>query len=156
MTDEDRRAFERDVAVRQAKRCEVDLTVIRLALTENRPLEALRQVTEALARLDEELDAIEDLEGGLDIEEDAPDGHADAVTKALDRLHEELDALKEFESGLDIDGDETGPQEDDSGGVADSDPTSMYPDEVVPVGDGQDDGAAGDIDQDQAASGGGS
>jgi len=46
--DANRLAVERDLAVRQAKLCEADLKVIRLALTENRPLEALPPTTEAV------------------------------------------------------------------------------------------------------------
>jgi len=64
-----RLAFERDLAVRQARLSEADLKVVRLSLNENRPLEALRTVNEAVERLDEELAAIEDLEGGLDPQE---------------------------------------------------------------------------------------
>lgn len=58
-TDENRLAFERDLAVRQAKLSEADLKVVQLALNENRPLEALRTVNEALDRLDEELEGLE-------------------------------------------------------------------------------------------------
>lgn len=66
-----RLAFERDLGVRQARIAEADLKVVRMALEENRPLEALRTVNEALDRLDGELDAIEGLEGGLDPREDS-------------------------------------------------------------------------------------
>ena len=51
--------FERDLAVRQARLSEAGLKVVRIALEENRPLEALRQVNEEIDRLEEELDALE-------------------------------------------------------------------------------------------------
>ncbi|ADD07728.1 virus protein phiCh1-VP68 (plasmid) [Natrialba magadii ATCC 43099] len=62
MTSEElnRLAFERDLALRQAKLSKADLQVIQLALNENRPLEALYTVNNAIERLDEELDAIEE------------------------------------------------------------------------------------------------
>jgi hypothetical protein len=55
-----RLAFERDLALRQAKLSKADLQVIQMALNENRPLEALRTVNQSIERLDEELDAIEE------------------------------------------------------------------------------------------------
>jgi len=55
-----RLAFERDLALRQAKLARADLHVIRTALNENRPLEALYTVNNSVERLDEELDAIEE------------------------------------------------------------------------------------------------
>lgn len=56
--------FERDLAIRQAKLAKVGLQVVRMALEENRPLEALRQVNEEMHRLNEELDALEDIADG--------------------------------------------------------------------------------------------
>jgi len=61
-----RLAFERDMAVRQTKLTKADLQVIRLALEENRPLEALRQVTEAIERTDDALDTLGDIQGGME------------------------------------------------------------------------------------------
>jgi len=55
-----RLALERDLALRQAKLSKADLQVIEMALTESRPLEALRTCNEALERLDDELEAIDD------------------------------------------------------------------------------------------------
>ena len=55
-----RLAFERDLALRQAKLAKADLQVIRQALNDNRPLEALYTVNNSVERLDEELDAIEE------------------------------------------------------------------------------------------------
>lgn len=63
-----RLSFERDLAVRQAKLSKADLQVIQMALNENRPLEALRQVNEAIDRLDGELEAFD--EGVLGHSED--------------------------------------------------------------------------------------
>jgi len=72
MTDEEknRLAFERDLAVRQAKLSKADLQVVQMALIENRPLEALRTVNQAVDRLEDELEAIEDIEGGMDVPEE--------------------------------------------------------------------------------------
>lgn len=55
-----RLAFEREVALRQAKLSKASLQVVQMALNENRPLEALRVVNEEIDRLEEELDAIEE------------------------------------------------------------------------------------------------
>jgi hypothetical protein len=63
----------RDLAVRQAQRAHADLQVIRLALNEARPLEALRTSNEAIERLDEELEAIEDLEAVREAAGDPPE-----------------------------------------------------------------------------------
>jgi hypothetical protein len=54
--------LERDLAVRQARLSEAGLKVVRMALKENRPLEALRQANEEIDRLEQELDALEDEE----------------------------------------------------------------------------------------------
>ena len=54
-------AFERDLAVRQAKLAHAGLHVARMALEENRPLEALRQINQEIERLDEELESIEEI-----------------------------------------------------------------------------------------------
>lgn len=59
--DSDRLVMERDLAVRQAKLSEADLKVIQMALNENRPLEALRTVNQGLDRLDEELEALDEI-----------------------------------------------------------------------------------------------
>lgn len=68
-----RLAFERDTAVHLLKSTRADLQVIRLALQENRPLEALKQVIDATDRLEDTLDDLDAAEGGL-----FPDGDADA------------------------------------------------------------------------------
>jgi len=52
--------LERDLAVRQARLSEAGLKVVRMALEENRPLEALRHANEEIDRLEKELDALED------------------------------------------------------------------------------------------------
>jgi hypothetical protein len=52
--------FERDLAIRQARLSEAGLKVVRMALEENRPLEAFRQANEEIDRLEEKLDALED------------------------------------------------------------------------------------------------
>jgi len=63
--DSNRLAFERDLAVRQAKISLTDLQVVRMALEENRPLEALRQVDDSIDRLEDELDGLDGvLDGG--------------------------------------------------------------------------------------------
>ena len=54
--------FERDLALHQATLSKTDLQVVRMALNENRPLEALRQVNEAIERLDEELESIGEIQ----------------------------------------------------------------------------------------------
>ena len=58
--ERNRLAFERDLALRQAKTAKADLQVIQMALNENRPLEALRTVNESVNRLNEELEAIDE------------------------------------------------------------------------------------------------
>lgn len=73
-SDEDlnRALFERDLAVRQAKLAHTSLHVIRMALNENRPLEALRQTNEIIDELDEELDTIEEWgDGSQGVPDDA-------------------------------------------------------------------------------------
>ena len=67
-----RLAFERDLALRQAKLARADLHVIQTALNENRPLEALYAVNNSVERLDEELDAIEEDFPGETPEEPEP------------------------------------------------------------------------------------
>lgn len=67
--DENRLAFERDLAVRQAKLSKADLQVVQMALNENRPLEALRTVNEALDRLDDELEALDDIQNASQVKE---------------------------------------------------------------------------------------
>jgi len=69
--EENRLAFERDLAVRQAKLSKADLQVAQVALNKNRPLEALRTINNAVDRLDEELEAIADVKGGLTYEAEA-------------------------------------------------------------------------------------
>lgn len=71
--DDDKLAFERDLAVKQVMLCQADLKVIQMALNENRPLEALRQINDSLDRLDEKLDAITELEDGIDGQEGGGD-----------------------------------------------------------------------------------
>ena len=73
-----RLAFERDLALRQAKLAKADLQVIRMALNENRPLEALYTVNNSVDRLDEELDAIEDFPKETPEEPEPPAEESDA------------------------------------------------------------------------------
>lgn len=54
-------AFERDLSLRHARVAESYLQVVRIALNENRPLEALNQANNALEELDEALDGLERL-----------------------------------------------------------------------------------------------
>jgi hypothetical protein len=54
--------FERDRAVKQLEVQHVTLEVVKMALEENRPLEALRQVNDAVNELDEALEWHEDME----------------------------------------------------------------------------------------------
>lgn len=54
-------AFERDLALRQARLAEAGLKVIRMALNDNRPLEALHIANKELERLEDELDGLERL-----------------------------------------------------------------------------------------------
>jgi hypothetical protein len=68
-TDENVALLERDLAVRQAKLAKADLQVVKLALNENRPLEALRTANQAIDRLDEELVEFES-EGLLNRDDD--------------------------------------------------------------------------------------
>ena len=60
--DLNRAAFERDLAVRQARTARASIQVAVMALQENRPLEALRTLRESVDELEEELD---ELDGGL-------------------------------------------------------------------------------------------
>jgi hypothetical protein len=143
MTDENRLAFERDLAVRQARLCEADLKVIRLALNENRPLEALRQVNEAIERLGEELDAIEDLEGGLNVQEDAADGHADADSEAVPDTDPTSMCLDETTSTDEADHD-----------IMDAATEAEQEFRERVDQDGYEDAMAEDLSQDQAANGG--
>lgn len=53
--------LQRDLALRQARLAEAGLKVIRMALNENRPLEALYTSNNELERLEEELDGLESL-----------------------------------------------------------------------------------------------
>lgn len=92
MTDgeEGRLAFERDIAIRQAELSKADLQVAKLALNENRPLEALRVVNEAIDRLDDELDG---LTGGIDdpgVDEDLDDPASEATDEDVEEAVEEV------------------------------------------------------------------
>jgi len=60
--DVNRLAFERDLAVRQARISKAGLQVVKMALEENRPLEALRQVNDELDRLDDEMEPLEHIQ----------------------------------------------------------------------------------------------
>lgn len=53
-------AFERDLALRQAKVAKSNLQLIRWALNDNRPLRALHQANDALDELNRELEVLED------------------------------------------------------------------------------------------------
>lgn len=59
-------AFQRDLALRQARLAEQSLKVIKMGLNDNRPLEALYTANNELDRLDEELDGLERLGVGGD------------------------------------------------------------------------------------------
>lgn len=54
-------AFERDLALRQARLAEAALKIVKWSLNENRPLRALDATNNELERLDEELDGLEQL-----------------------------------------------------------------------------------------------
>jgi len=89
-------AFERDLALRQAKLAKADLQVIQMALNEARPLEALRTCNEAIDRLDENIDVFDDLDDAREEANATEDDMADEpVDEATD---EEVEAAADGES----------------------------------------------------------
>lgn len=80
MADENSLAFERDLALRQAKQAQAALQVIRMTLTDARPQEALRRANDEIDRLEDELDTIE--EDLVDTGDDSPS--LDDASEVLD------------------------------------------------------------------------
>ena len=62
---------ERDMAAQQLKVQHANLTVIKMALNENRPLEALQTANNAIDEADDVIDRLEQLEAARDAEADA-------------------------------------------------------------------------------------